>query len=168
MYWEDGAQVLAALAWPAPSSTQASPRSACRLKPLSSSCWSCRWPCCSGTETSKLAAVAMNVSICRSSVSQIVQMTSSFASYFLLLVTPAAFPQWSSAVPGAACVYSEERRQLLDGSTEGEEEEREQRTSGRYCWIQLSAASCIEEDQNKRKASQKWSKICRHAALELI
>lgn len=49
MYWEDGAQALAALAWPAPSSTLPSPRPACRLKPLFSSCWSCRSPCCSGT-----------------------------------------------------------------------------------------------------------------------
>lgn len=131
MYWEDGAQVLAALAWPVPSSTRASPRLACRLKPLSSSCWLCRWPCCSGTETSQPAAVALNVSICNSSVSQIVQTTPSFASYFLLLVPPTAFPQWSSAVTGGACVYSEERQQLLDGSME--EEEREQRTSGGSC-----------------------------------
>lgn len=55
----------------------------------------------------------------------------SFTSYFLLLVPPAGFPQWSSAVTGGVCVCSEERQQLLDGSVE--EEESQQSTSGRCC-----------------------------------
>lgn len=153
MYWEDGGRVLAAPAWLEPSSTWASPRLACRPKPLFSSCWWCRSPCCSGRRGDTSGAGCSNCELSEIDPSR----PTSLASYFLLLVPPAAFTQWSSAATGAVCVCSGERQQLLDGATE--EEEWERRTPGGYRPIPALRVITHKELWDSKKKKKRQSKV---------